>query len=375
LWGYPIQVPTSAMDGRTTDDRKQKLRGRLVEGVRLIFVPLLGAAGFQLGSHFDDATSSRALLWVFLGGACGYVFGGVVGRLTLRAVSGIEHELRRTPASQVAGGVVGLVVGGLIAALLTIPLLFVPITAAWPAIAFIYLVFGSLGLRLGKTKHEDIFALVGMKPRASAVTRGDLYVIDTSALIDGRVADLVATGFITGTILLHEGVLKELQAIADSSDRHRRTRGRRGLDVLVELQRAPTVLFQLVEEAGVLDVDAALVRLCRERGATLVTVDHNLSLVAEAVRIPVAQINALASKFRLPYAAGDELSVRLIKEGREHGQAVGYLDDGTMVVVEEATQSIGSEVDVRVRNVIQTTTGRMIFASFPEPEPTTVSVP
>jgi uncharacterized protein YacL len=105
-----------------------------------------------------------------------------------------------------------------------------------------------------------------------------------------------------------------------------------------------------------------------------VTVDHNLSLVAEAVRVPVAQINALASKFRMPYSAGDELSVRLVKEGREHGQAVGYLDDGTMVVVEEATERIGSEVEVRVRNVIQTTTGRMIFASFPEPEPTTVSV-
>jgi len=163
---------------------------------------------------------------------------------------------------------------------------------------------------------------------------------------------------------LHEGVLRELQAISDSSDPRRRTRGRRGLDVLVELQKAPTVQFQLVEEPGVQDVDAALVRLARERSASLITVDHNLAKVAEALRVPVAQINALASKFRLPYAAGDELVVRLVKDGREHGQGVGYLDDGTMVVVEDAAALIGGQVEVQVRNVLQTTTGRMIFANL-----------
>jgi uncharacterized protein YacL len=189
-------------------------------------------------------------------------------------------------------------------------------------------------------------------------------VLDTSALIDGRVADLVETGFISGTLLVHEGVLGELQAIADSSDPQRRTRGRRGLDVLVELQKSPLVQIQLVEEAGVVDVDAALVRLARESGASLITVDHNLALVAEALRVPVAQVNTLASRFRTPVSAGDELQVRLVREGRDAGQAVGYLDDGTMVVVEEATDAIGSQVSARVRNVIQTTTGRMIFATL-----------
>ena len=122
--------------------------------------------------------------------------------------------------------------------------------------------------------------------------------------------------------------------------------------------------FQLVEEPGVQDVDAALVRLARERSASLITVDHNLAKVAEALRVSVAQINALASKFRLPYAAGDELVVRLVKDGREHGQGVGYLDDGTMVVVEDAAELIGGQVEVQVRNVLQTTTGRMIFANL-----------
>ena len=282
-----------------------------------------------------------------------------------------KSELGKKPPAVLAGGVVGLVVGLLVAGLMMIPLLFLPASAAWPAIVFLYLAFGTLGFRLGQSKYEDIFSLVGVKPRAAGVTRGDLHVLDTSALIDGRVADLVATGFVAGTVLLHEGVLRELQAISDSSDPHRRTRGRRGLDMLVELQKAPTLQFQLVEELGVMDVDAALVRLARERGAQLITVDHNLAKVAEALRVPVAQINALASRFRVPYAAGDELAVRVVKEGREHGQAVAYLDDGTMVVVEQAATRIGSQVEVRVTNVIQTTTGRMIFAALSGDSPAT----
>jgi uncharacterized protein YacL len=347
-----------------SEPRTSPLRGRVVEGVRLIFIALLGTAGFQLSTYYATESASRALLFVFLGAGSGFVVGGVVGRLTLRAVSGIEHELRRKPAPQIAGGLMGLIAGLIVAALLMVPLFFVPPSVAWPSVMFICLVLGSLGLRLGQARYEDIFAFMGMKPRASAATaRGDVHVIDTSALIDGRVADLVATGFVSGTILLHEGVLKELQAISDSSDPRRRTRGRRGLDILIELQKAPTVQFELVEEAGVLDVDAALVRLARESGGSLITVDHNLAKVAEALRVPVAQINALASKFRVPYAAGDGISVYLVKEGREHGQGVAYLDDGTMVVVERAREQIGTTLDVTVTNVIQTTTGRMVFAA------------
>jgi uncharacterized protein YacL len=345
--------------------RAGSLRGRLVEGVRLIFIALLGTAGFQIGASYAAENTSRALSFIFLGAATGFVIGGVMGRLTLRAVTGMERELRRKPAPEIAGGVVGLVIGLIVAGLMMIPLIFVPSTIAWPAIVFLYLVLGSLGYRLGAAKHEDIFGLVGMKPRASAASaRGDLHVIDTSALIDGRIADLVATGFVGGTILLHDGVLRELQAISDSSDPGRRSRGRRGLDILVELQKAPTIQFQLVEELGVMDVDAALVRLARERGASLITVDHNLAKIAEALRVRVAQINALASKFRIPVTAGDGIAVRLVKEGREHGQGVGYLEDGTMVVVERAHDRIGTTVEVKVTNVIQTTTGRMVFAAL-----------
>jgi uncharacterized protein YacL len=340
------------------------LRGRVAGVVRLIFVALMATAGARVGEAIATTSTSQALLLVFLGAAVGYVVGGILGRATLKAVQGLEVELGRKPPAVLAAGVVGLVIGLIVAALMMIPLLLLPASASWPAIVFLYLTVGTLGYRLGQSKHEDLFGLVGIKPRATAAARGDLHVLDTSALIDGRVADLVATGFVGGTVLLHEGVLRELQTISDASDPHRRTRGRRGLDVLVELQKAPTVQLQLVEEPGVLDVDAALVRLARERGAQLITVDHNLARVAEALRVPVAQINALASRFRVPYTAGDELSVRVVKEGREHGQAIAYLDDGTMVVVERAAERIGSQVDVRVTNVIQTMTGRMIFAAL-----------
>jgi uncharacterized protein YacL len=337
----------------------------LVEGVRLVFMATLATAGYQVGAIATSNQQTRSsLAYVFLGAACGYVLGGIAGRLTLEAVSGIEKELRRRPAAEIAGGVVGMVVGLVLAVLLCLPMLFLPFRFSWPGGVFIFLVMGSLGIRTGQAKYEDIFGLVGMKPRASARGSGEAHVLDTSALIDGRIVDLVHTGFVSGTILLHDGVLRELQAISDSSDPGRRARGRRGLDTLVELQKSPTVQFKLVEEAGVMDVDAALVRLARESGASLITVDHNMAKVAEALRVKVAQVNALASKFRVPYSAGDEVVVRLVKEGREHGQGVGYLDDGTMVVIEQAAAQIGSQVEAQVRNVIQTATGRMIFASL-----------
>src|SRR4029078_4986321 len=185
--------------GEMTDDsRTTRLRGRVVEGVRLIFMALLGAVGYQLGAARIDANDRNTVLYVFLGAACGYVLGGVFGRLTLEAVSGMERELRRRPAAQIAGGVVGLVIGLVIATLLSVPLFFLPSFYGWPAAVFLFIVLGSLARRVRPDKHEDIFALVGMKPRVSARAAGDLHVLDTSALIDRRVADLLARGFISG---------------------------------------------------------------------------------------------------------------------------------------------------------------------------------
>lgn len=347
--------------------RRERARppgGRLVEFVRLIFVVLFAVAGYVVATRSRTASARDTLLGVALGTSVGFVLGGVFGRRTVSAVSSVEEQLRRVPAAEIVAGTAGLLAGLALAAFSTVPIFRLPPLVAWTSAAFVYATLGYAGYRVGRAKHLELFDLIGLKPRAGGVGRGEVAVVDTSALIDGRVVDLVTTGFLTGDLLIHSAVLRELQAIADTSDPKRRARGRRGLDAVAELQRAKTVQVHLVEEDGVFDVDAALVRLARERGAALITADHNLAKVAQALSVPVPNLNRLAAAFRTPVGVGDELVIELVKDGRERGQAVGYLEDGTMVVVEEARDRIGHEVPVRVRNVIQTATGRMVFATL-----------
>jgi uncharacterized protein YacL len=348
---------------REAAHRPSSPRGRLVESVRLIFVVLFAAAGYTVATRLVPTTTTKTLVGVVLGTSTGFVLGGVLGRQTATAVRTTEQDLRKVPAAEIVAGVGGLIAGLAIAALLSVPIFRLPPLAAWTSVAFMYVTLGYVGFRIGRTKHEELFTLIGLKPRAAAA-KGRVFVVDTSALIDARILDLVQTGFVSGDVLVHGAVVRELQTIADSSDPQRRGRGRRGLDTLGELRRAPTIEMHLVEEDGIADVDAALVRLARERGASLVTTDHNLSKVAQAVGVSVPSVNDLATAFRMPVGVGDEVGVQLVKEGRESGQAVGYLEDGTMVVVESARDEIGTEVSVVVRNVIKTTTGRMVFANL-----------
>jgi uncharacterized protein YacL len=351
----------------STERRPAIRRGRLVEFVRLIFVLLFAAGGYTIATQLNDPSTTRTLLGVVLGTGTGFVLGGAFGRQTAAAVGEMEREFRRVPAPELVAGTAGLLIGLGVAALGSVPLFRLPPLAAWTTVAFVYVTLGYLGYRVGRSKQHELFGLIGLKPRSAGTAGGEIAVVDTSALIDGRVVDLARTGFLTGDLLVHSGVLQELQLIADSSDLKRRTRGRRGLDAVAELQRAPTVQVHLVEEPIVDDVDAALVRLARERGASLLTTDHNLAMVAEALSVTVPRMNDLAAAFRVPVGPGDELTIELVKEGREHGQAVGYMEDGTMVVVENATERIGSEVPVVARNVITTVTGRMVFANLQEP--------
>jgi uncharacterized protein YacL len=336
----------------------------LVEFVRLIMVLLFTVAGYTIGTHVSNPNPSKTIVAMVLGSSTGFVLGGVLGRQTATAVRTMEAELRRVPAAEIVAGFGGLLIGLAIATLVSVPVFRLPPLAAWTTVAFMYVTLGYLGYRVGRTKSDELFGLIGLKPRVAGVARGAVSVLDTSALIDGRVLDLVKTGFLSGDLLLHTGVLRELQSIADSSDPRRRGRGRRGLDTIGELKRAATVDVHLVEEDGVPDVDAALVALARDRGASLITTDHNLAKVAMALSVPVPGLNDLVEAFRLPVSPGDTLEIELVKGGREHGQAVGYLEDGTMVVVETAQDHIGDEVVVVVRNVIKTATGRMVFANL-----------
>ena len=334
-----------------------------MEFVRLIIVAALAATGYAVAKQ-GNAGTVRIVLGIVLGSAIGYVAGGILGRGTATAMHAVEREFRRTPAADVVAGALGLLIGLIMALLVTLPLFKLPTAAAWPAIAFVYLLLPYLGYRAARTKRDDLFSLLGLKPRAAGLGRAEVNVIDTSALIDGRMLELVRTGFLGGVLLIPRGVLGELQRISDSSDPQRRTRGRRGMENLSRLQHDPNVEVVLVEDEAMGDVDAGLVRMARDRGGAVVTADSNLAKVAEVLRVPVRSINELASAMRPPFTPGERLDVRLSREGREHGQGIGYLEDGTMVVVEEGRELLGTAVTVRVTNVLQTTTGRMVFATI-----------
>ncbi|HEX2025246.1 MAG TPA: TRAM domain-containing protein [Actinomycetota bacterium] len=345
--------------------RSGRSRGGFVEVVRLILVGLFTAAGWQIAQALDLG-GTQLLLAVVLGSLVGYVIGGVLGRRALAAVSEVEREFQRMPASELLAGTIGLILGLVISVLVSLLLFRLPGQAAYPAAALVTIVFAYLGYRAGRAKRDELFGLFGLKTRSFVVRAGEVNVLDTSALIDGRIRDVVEAGFVGGTLLVHRGVLAELQAIADSSEASRRARGQRGLDVLRSLQRNPAVEVVLVDREDVADVDTALVRLAREHGASLVTGDANLAKVAAALDVPARSISQLADVLRTPFLPGEEVTVRLTREGREHGQGVGYLDDGTMVVVEEASHRVGSDVRVTVTNVLQTSSGRMVFARVDE---------
>lgn len=369
-----------ATDGtlrRRWNDRPSRPRGGgvLVEFVRLIMVALFAVAGWTVAEKAGPTSSGRLALGVFLGSAIGFVVGGVFGRSTASAASRVEREFRRIPAPEILAGTVGTVVALLPAALLSVPLFHLPPVAGFPTVAMVYFVCGYLGYHIGRSKSDELFAMFGVKPRASGTRTGEVMVLDTSAILDGRIDALVRMGFLSGTLLVAQRVLDELQAVSDSSDPARRARGRRALDLLLALKRDPTVDVQLVEEdssTADTEVDAALVRLAKDRGAVLITNDSNLAKVAQALDVPVRSIHALADAMRAPVIAGEQVRLRLIREGRDSGQGVGYLDDGTMVVVEQGSEHVGETVGVSVTNVLQTSSGQLVFgrlAESPEREP------
>jgi uncharacterized protein YacL len=347
--------------------------GVVLEVLRFCVVVFLAAAGFQVarglgGSHellgpFDPST-----LGILLGAGVGYVLGGVVGRLTGRSLSHTEDLLAGRSAEQILAGAMGAVLGTLLAAGVSWPMLLVGSTLlTLPMFVFVCVTVATLGYRIGLSRRESVLRMISgpgqlasTPPQASALPR----VLDTSVAIDGRILDVVRAGFLHGTVLIPQPVLAELQGLADSADDVRRGKGRRGLDVLQALRRQHGVDVEVIgdEAAEVPEVDAKLVRICRDRGAALLTVDTNLAKVAALAGCPVLNLHALAQAVRPPVVAGDTVTVLLTRPGKEPGQAVGYLDDGTMVVVERARDRVGGETSVTVTSVLTTANGRMVFS-------------
>ena len=308
--------------------------------------------------------SNQVLVVFLLAVACAIL--GWLGApfATVMPMAWLVAQIRETAAGDIAAGVLGGGVGLVLALFLAFPLSFLPGELGRFAPFVGALVLGVLGVTAGTIKRVDLQGAV-REIRGGRRDRGasERVLLDTSVIIDGRVADIVRAGFIRGTLVVPRFILAELQFFADSGDGTRRERGRRGLEMLAKMQKESTVQVAIDDEDPVGDgADGKLVALARARHIPIVTNDYGLNRVAELHGVTVLNVNDLAKAVRPVVLPGEEIPVRIIQEGKEAGQGVGYLEDGTMIVVENGARSVGQEVPVTVMRVLQTVGGRMIFA-------------
>jgi uncharacterized protein YacL len=293
------------------------------------------------------------------------VFGGIVGRELTAAYERVERRLRELETSTLILGAIGLLVGLLVAFLISSSLLRYIERPQWLGLVatvalYVFCVYASVSLFMLPSR--DAAVQWSIATPASVVSRPPK-LLDTSAIIDGRFTDLARAGFLEGPLRVPRFVLVELQTLADSADDLRRARGRRGLDLLTTLSAGEDSVQVLEADfPEIPTVDAKLIKLARATGGAIVTVDYNLTKVARVEGATVLNINELAEALRPVLLPGDSLHVAVVKEGKEAGQGVGYLEDGTMVVVAGGAASIGSDIDVEVTSVLQTSAGRMAFA-------------
>ncbi len=292
----------------------------------------------------------------------------------------VEQTLDEAPPAQIFGTVAAMVAALAIAALVGAVLGPLPLHAGTVVSILLALGLVHVGARTATRRRQAFATLFRSAPGPAVPTQAALsgatpidgppVVVDTSVLIDGRIVDVARAGFVPGRLLIAGFVLEELQRVADSGDPMRRARGRRGLSVLEELQRRDDVVCDVVnlDFPEVVEVDTRLIKLAVARSALLLTTDHNLNRIAQIAGVRVLNLNDLANALKPILSAGDEISVVVVREGKELHQGVGYLDDGTMVVVENARGRVGDTVSARVTSVLQTSAGRMIFTTTDGPQ-------
>ena len=335
------------------------------------------------------------LLLVLFASASGYfiilqivgpklAYAGIISGLLIAVIAILfEERVRKTPLRIVAGGAIGLITGLIVANLLTYPLTSFSILndryLELAAYLFTNSVVGYIGLSIGMKKGDELegFSLVRhhregpptaepQNPSANAAPSAENpgLILDTSVIIDGRIAEVCETGFLESRITVPQFVLHELQYIADSSDPVKRTRGKRGLDVLKQIQSNSRMKILITDRdfPAIKEVDSKLVALAQELGARILTNDSNLHKIAELQGVEVLNMNKLATAMKPVVLPGEVMSIQVLKEGKEHGQGVGYLEDGTMVVIDNAREYLGKTIDVSITSVLQTTGGRMIFS-------------
>jgi len=343
--------------------------------IRVIFIILGAIAGWESGNNFINAlslTSSVTLqaaiifsvITIFSG--AGYVLGGIFGRGFQELLMLLEMRLARLSGADILFSIAGLIIGLLAAFFLSFGLVLLPHATWFVVTGFVAL--GGLGLFIGFAKRDDLavmFKMGKVRPKGQIVS-GELErpkLVDTSAIIDGRIIDIMRTGLIEGSLIVPRFVLDELQKIADSEDSLRRQRGRRGLDILNSLKKEKDGKVEILEKdyKDIAGVDSKLVELAKEVDGTLITVDYNLNKVARLQGVPILNVNELANALKAIVLPGEEMTVKVVKEGKEAKQGIAYLDDGTMVVVEDGKKLIGKDITALVTSVLQTPAGRMVF--------------
>ena len=344
------------MDEGPSGPRQEASRAIVV--ARVIFVTLVGYGGYLLGDSLDLPVPW--FVW-----AVGGLLAGV-------AVVALEHAARRVPMPRLFVSALGAVGGVLLAQLVASALIvFLPAVGSAAGRGFLSLLLAYIGVVFTLRREEELGGLIRIVFPGPAAPREARYkVLDTSVIIDGRIVEVCAAGFLEGTLLVPQYVLRELQQIADSADALKRNRGRRGLDVLQKLQRMPSVQTELhdLDFPHIREVDRRLIETARVVGGVIVTNDYNLNKVAELNGVRVLNLNELAGALRPVVLPGETLQVHVLREGKEAGQGVAYLEDGTMVVIDQGRKHIGQNVTVTVNTVLQTAAGRMIFTRLADEE-------
>ncbi|PSO49686.1 MAG: hypothetical protein BRC33_05980 [Cyanobacteria bacterium SW_9_44_58] len=348
--------------------------------VLIVILFVVAAAGLGFGSVdllpppvLASVTNLEALRWIIASFTA--LIGLAVGLTAQNTYRRLEKQIRQTPIEVILTRSVGLAIGLLIANLMLAPIFLFPIPEQLnfikPLAAILgSLIFGFLGVTLADTHGRTFLRLINPNSIESIlVAEGTLKsastkVLDTSCIIDGRIEELLSTGFIEGQIIIPQFVLQELQQLADTANDQKRVRGRRGLDILKRMQQEypERVVINYSDYEDVYTVDAKLVRFTQDINGVLLTNDYNLNKVADLQKVSVLNVNDLARAVRPIYLPGDTLELKILKQGKEPEQGVGYLEDGTMVVVEEGQEYVGGELPVIVTSALQTSAGRMIFA-------------
>ncbi len=318
----------------------------------------------------------RMALTAFPGVVAGLIGYSIAPRLitwVVQMTEWVESKLQKMPFSDLMGAAIGLIIGLIIASLLGSSFARIPLVGNYVSIVASILL-GYLGMSIGLKKKEELLGLFSLFPRFGREKEKPGYtkpepkplykILDTSVIIDGRIADICKSGFVDGILVIPSFVLEELRHIADSSDLLKRNRGRRGLDILNKIRKELDVMVQINEQDfnDLVEVDSKLVRLAQVLGGQIITNDYNLNKVAELQGVRVLNINELANAVKPVVLPGEEMIVQVIKDGKESGQGIGYLDDGTMIVVDSGKKFINQTIYVVVTSVLQTAAGRMIFA-------------